>query len=100
MNLLAWNAGGGVAEHRNAEVDVQILGIAGRGVITAEEVDYPLQTGQVLIIPKGTRRAIRGTSDRFAYLTCHRRRSGQWPDGVPRPHAAMSPSVEGRPSPL
>jgi quercetin dioxygenase-like cupin family protein len=100
VNLLAWNTGDGVAEHRNAEVDVLIVCIEGRGIITVEDVDYPLQTGQVLIIPKGMRRAIRGTSDRFAYLTCHRRRSGLWPDGVPRPHAASSPSVEGRPATL
>ncbi|HZS86980.1 MAG TPA: cupin domain-containing protein [Chloroflexota bacterium] len=99
VNLLAWNAGDGVAEHTNAEVDVLIVGIEGHGVITVEGVSHPLRAGQVLIIPMGTRRAIQGTSDCFAYLTCHRRRGGLWPEGAPRSRPMSSPSDEGLTTP-
>ncbi len=88
VNLLAWN-----------EVDVLIVGIEGHGVITVEGVSHPLRAGQVLIIPMGTRRAIQGTSDCFAYLTCHRRRGGLWPEGAPRSRPMSSPSDEGLTTP-
>jgi mannose-6-phosphate isomerase-like protein (cupin superfamily) len=98
VNLLAWVAGDGVAEHINTEVDVLIVGIEGEGVITVEGANHTLQAGQVLVIPKGARRTIQGTSERFAYLTCHRRRAGLWPAGVPRPGSAASLPNDGRPA--
>jgi len=88
-NLLVFDAGGGVPAHVNAEVDVLLVGIAGAGVVEVEGTAHPLRAGQALVIPKGTRRAIRSAGGRFAYLTCHRRRAGLWPHGVPR-------SEEGR----
>ena len=83
-NLLVWDDGEGVSEHVNGEVDVLIVGIAGIGVVSVNDVEHPLRAGQAIVVPKGTRRAIRASGSRFAYLTCHRRRAGLWPEGVPR----------------
>ena len=83
VNLLVWGADEGVVEHVNSEVDVLLVGIAGDGFVEVDGTAHPLRSGQALIIPKGTRRAIRSARGRFAYLTCHRRRAGLWPHRMP-----------------
>lgn len=52
-----------------------LIGIDGTGVIKVDGRRYPVQAGQAMLIPKGSRRAIQCSDDRFAYLTCHRRRT-------------------------
>jgi quercetin dioxygenase-like cupin family protein len=79
LNLLVFASGEGVAEHVNAEVDVLLIGIAGTGAVTIDGTRQILSPGHAMVIPKGTNRGIRSTSDPFAYLTCHRRRGGLWP---------------------
>ena len=74
VNLLAFGSEEGVQEHVNREVDVLLVGVAGEGTITIDGASHPLAAGALLLIPKGTRRAIRATSERFVYLSCHRRR--------------------------
>jgi quercetin dioxygenase-like cupin family protein len=85
LNLLVFDDGGGVAEHANDEVEVLVVGVAGEGAVEIDGQREPLGAGQAVVIPKGARRAIRSAGGRFAYLTCHRRRGGLWPAGVPRP---------------
>lgn len=84
VNLIVLAAGGDIPEHTNAEVDVLLIGIDGEGAVEVEREPGSMRAGQAMIIPKGTRRSIRCTTDRFAYLSCHRDRGGLWPDGVPR----------------
>ncbi len=79
VNLLTFGAGDGVAEHVTTEVDVLLVGIAGEGVVEVDGVAQALAVGHALVIPKGSRRAIRGIDHDFADLSCHRRRSGLRP---------------------
>lgn len=79
VNLLHFDAGQGVPSHRNDEVDVLIVGIAGEGVLEIDGVGQPLHPGDACIIPKGALRSIRSGGSSVAYLTCHRRRTGLWP---------------------
>ena len=79
LNLLRFTAGDGVPEHVNAEVDVVGLVIAGTGVVEIDGRAEAVRSGCLFFMPKGARRAIRATSDDFAYLTCHRRRAGLMP---------------------
>lgn len=81
-NLLVFDDGDGVGEHVNGEVEVLLVGVLGEGEVAMDGHRHRLAAGQALVIPKGTRRAIRSTGARFAYLTCHRRRGGLWPGGV------------------
>jgi mannose-6-phosphate isomerase-like protein (cupin superfamily) len=83
VNLLVFTSGDGVAEHVNAEVDVLLVGIAGTGAVTIDGTRQILSPGIAMVIPKGTSRSIRSMSDSFAYLTCHRRRTGLWPGRKP-----------------
>ncbi len=78
-NLLLFPAGDGVAEHVNEEVDVLLVGVAGEGIVALAGDRDVLRAGSALVVPKGARRGTRAVSDRFAYLTCHRRRGGLLP---------------------
>ena len=77
--LLVWDGDAGVPAHVNAEVDVLLVGISGTGIVEVEGQAHELRAGQSIVVPKGTRRAIRSAGGRFAYLSCHRRRGGLWP---------------------
>ena len=79
VNLLVFGRDGGVEAHVNNDVDVLIVALSGDGILGIEGSFRPLRAGQAVVIPKGSSRSIRGASDRFAYLTCHRRRAGLWP---------------------
>lgn len=87
-NLLVFDAGAGVGEHVNAEVEVLVLGVDGRTVVTIDERRQTLTPGQVVVIPRGARRAIQCEGGRCAYLTCHGPRAALWPRGEPRPGPA------------
>ncbi len=84
LNLMVLGPDGTVAAHINSEVDVLLVGIEGQGVVEVQGRTHSLASGQALVIPKGESRSIRSDSERFAYLTCHRRRAGLWPQGIPR----------------
>jgi quercetin dioxygenase-like cupin family protein len=79
VNLLVFTPGDGVGEHVNAEVDVLMIGISGSGTLTIDGMERSFHTGDAVLIPKGARRGTRAGDEPFAYLTCHRRRSGLWP---------------------
>jgi quercetin dioxygenase-like cupin family protein len=83
VNLLVFTSGEGVAEHVNAEVDVLLIGVAGTGAVTIDGTRQILSAGHAMVIPKGARRSTKGMSASFAYLTCHRRRTGLWPGRKP-----------------
>ena len=79
VNLLTFSEGEGVDEHVNSDVDVLMIGIAGVGIITVEGEPRSIREGHLLLVPKGARRSTRALSNRFTYLTSHRRRPGLWP---------------------
>jgi len=79
INLISCTAGQGVSRHVNMEVDVLMIGIDGDGSVELDGQWYVLRSGQAVVIPKGAKRATRCDGDHFAYLTCHRNRSGLWP---------------------
>ena len=79
LNLLNFSEGEGVQEHVNREVDVLLIGVAGAGIVTVDGEPRPIREGMLLLVPKGARRSTRALSERFAYLTCHRKRAGLWP---------------------
>ena len=85
INLMVLSANSDVAEHINNEVDVLIVGIDGGGIVAVDGQEVTIAAGRLVIVPKGARRAMRPSGERFAYLTCHRRRIGLWPTGTRNP---------------
>jgi quercetin dioxygenase-like cupin family protein len=69
-----FDAGGGVGEHVNEELDVVFVGVAGSGFVRVEEEEHALSAGTLVFAPRGARRSTLASSDGFAYLTVHRRR--------------------------
>jgi len=79
VNLISCMSREGVGAHVNEEVEVLIVGVDGDGSVEVDGHWHTLGSGQLVVIPKGARRATRCDGDRFIYLTCHRSRSGLWP---------------------
>jgi len=73
-NLVRFEAGRGVGEHVNDEVDVVFVGVSGSGLIEVGGREHTLEAGKLVFIPKGARRSTRGVSEDFTYLTVHGRR--------------------------
>ncbi len=73
-NLVRFEAGDGVGEHVNDEVDVIIVGISGSGFVEVDGREHPVSNGTITFVPKGARRSTRSVSGDFAYLSVHRRR--------------------------
>lgn len=77
--LLSWGARHRIAEHRNSEVDVILIGVEGEGIVTIDGEPHPVSAGVALLIPKGSSRALESTSERWSYLSVHQRRRGLMP---------------------
>ena len=73
-NLVRFDAGGGVEEHVNDEVEVLFVGVAGSGTVRVDGEEHALSAGKLVFVPRGARRSTGASSDGFAYLTVHRRR--------------------------
>ena len=84
-NLVRLDAGESVGGHVNGDLDVLLVGLLGEGTVEIDGRWHRVAAGQLLVIPKGTARAIEAGDSGFAYLTCHRRRPGLWPENRARP---------------
>jgi quercetin dioxygenase-like cupin family protein len=84
-NFVLFEAGEGVAEHVNDEVEVLVVALVGAGFVEVDGQRHDLAPGMVIAIPAGARRAIGSAGEQFGYLTCHRRRAWLWPRGLSRP---------------
>jgi uncharacterized cupin superfamily protein len=75
--LLAWPAGHEVAEHRNDELDVLVVVLAGDGTAVVDGREHALAAGTALLVAKGSARLIRAGAGGVRYLSVHRRRALQ-----------------------
>ena len=77
--LVAWPLGHIIPPHVNEEVDVVMVVFAGKGGAVVNKVEFDLQPGSILVIPKGVERSIISRSNDFRYLNVHARRKGLMP---------------------
>jgi quercetin dioxygenase-like cupin family protein len=73
-NLVRFDAGGGVREHVNEEVDVLFVGVAGSGIVRVDGEEHVLSAGRLVFASRGARLSTCTSSDGFAYLAVHRQR--------------------------
>ena len=74
-NLVRLSPGGGVGEHRNDEVDVLVVVLAGGGAVTVDGREVALAADRIVAVPRGAVRSIRaGDDEGMLYLTVHRQR--------------------------
>ena len=75
-NVVALQAGDAVAEHVNHDVDVLVVGVAGRGAVTVDGLPLALDGSTIVHVPKGAARSIASAGpDRLVFLTIHRART-------------------------
>jgi quercetin dioxygenase-like cupin family protein len=79
VNLIRLSGGAGIEAHINAELDVTIVVVQGQGRLTLDGTERQLDAGDIVVIPRGVRRAIASAGGVFAYVTCHRRRAALMP---------------------
>lgn len=73
-NLIRLPAGEQIAPHLGAEVDVLVHVVSGSGTLSTDEGEQPLRAGDLLFLPRRSRRAYYAGEDGLEYLTVHRRR--------------------------
>ena len=74
-NLIRLGLGDRIQPHRNDEVEVLMVVVAGRGELTLDGQVHPLAPTALVHVPKGTVRAVAAVDGPLAYLSVHRRRS-------------------------
>jgi quercetin dioxygenase-like cupin family protein len=72
---LVWPAGKQIAEHI-ADRDVVYVVLGGTLTLTVDDLGHELSAGDVLIVEKGTSRALVAGNEGVEYVTAHRRRGG------------------------
>src|SRR5690606_21515316 len=73
-NLVRLESGAEMAAHRNDEVDVLVVVLAGSGHLVSDTTTVALSAGVVAHVAKGTTRSLHAGDDGLTYLTVHRRR--------------------------
>lgn len=81
VNLVHLEPGSGIGNHRNRDVDVVLIVVAGSGEVRCDGIDHALVDHVLAVIPKGVERSIRSGPDGLSYLTVHGRRA---PLGIAR----------------
>jgi quercetin dioxygenase-like cupin family protein len=62
--------------HREPDVDVLLLALAGHGTVHTDEGPLALVPHALLWLPRGSQRALEAGPDGLAYLTAHQKRAG------------------------
>src|SRR5690606_20089044 len=75
-NVVRIPPGQRVDTHREPDLDVLLLVLAGSGTLTAPDGTHPLRQGSLTWLPHGSPRALAADADGLTYLTVHRRRPG------------------------
>jgi quercetin dioxygenase-like cupin family protein len=73
-NLVRLDRGDRIQPHRNDEVEVLVVVVAGRGELTLDGQVHHLAPMVLAHLPKGTVRAVEAVDGPLAYLSVHRRR--------------------------
>ncbi|MFJ3981710.1 cupin domain-containing protein [Streptomyces fungicidicus] len=75
-NVVRVPPGHRVGTHREPELDVLLLVLAGDGTLTAPDGPHTLAAGALTWLPHGSTRSLAAGPDGLTYLTVHRRRPG------------------------
>lgn len=86
--FVSWQGGKGVSPHMNAEVDVLMIVMEGKGQVLVDNTVTELEPGRVVLVPKGRERSVVAGDQGLAYLNVHKRRKRLMPGDLaarPRP---------------
>ena len=74
--VLEWPPGEGPPEHVNESRDVALAVLGGSGELELDGERRRLAAGEVVVLPKGSRRRVAAGPDGIRYATVHLRRGG------------------------
>jgi methenyltetrahydrofolate cyclohydrolase len=77
--LLGWPAGAGVPEHRNTERDVLVVVLDGSAELVLDGIEHRLRAHQLVLLPRGSSRALTAGPLGVRYLPIHLRREPMLP---------------------
>ncbi|MFI8193316.1 cupin domain-containing protein [Streptomyces sp. NPDC085946] len=84
-NLVRVPPHGHIGTHREPDLDVLLLVVAGDGTLGSAPGPQRLTPGSLVWLPHGSARSLTAGEDGLSYVTVHRRRAGLWigtrPDG-------------------
>lgn len=75
-NLIHLPAGQRVDTHRERDLDVVLVVVAGGGIADTPDGEQTLADGNIVWLPHGSTRSITAGNNGLSYLTVHRRRPG------------------------
>ncbi|MEU5523333.1 AraC family ligand binding domain-containing protein [Streptomyces sp. NPDC047860] len=75
-NVVHLPPGHRVDTHREPDLDVLLLVLAGHGTLTAPDGPHALTAGTLTWLPHGSTRSLAAGTEGLTYLTVHRRRPG------------------------
>ncbi|MFD6325759.1 cupin domain-containing protein [Streptomyces sp. NPDC058442] len=75
-NVVRIPPGRRVDTHREPDLDVLLLVLAGEGSLTAPDGTRPLRAGTLIWLPHGSTRSLAADDEGLTCLTVHRRRPG------------------------
>ena len=75
-NLIVLPPGGAIDSHAGPELDVLLHVVDGTGALVTELGEVPIAAGDVVWLPRRSRRAFRAGDAGLRYLTVHQRRRG------------------------
>ncbi|MEZ5211055.1 DUF2249 domain-containing protein [Gordonia sp. (in: high G+C Gram-positive bacteria)] len=73
-NLITLAPGGSIGDHAGAEVDVLVYVLSGGGTVGTENGPIEVLLGDILWLPKRSRRSFTAGNDGLSYLTVHTHR--------------------------
>ena len=70
-NLVVLGPGGRIDEHCNSSVDVLLVVLGGSGQMTVDTVLVPLALHSLVLVPRGSTRALTAGTEGIRYLSSH-----------------------------
>jgi quercetin dioxygenase-like cupin family protein len=70
-NLVVLGPGGSIGAHRNDELDVLLVTLAGSGTVTVDGAAVEVTATTAVLAPRGAERAIAAGPEGLRYLTIH-----------------------------
>jgi len=75
-NVISLPPGSSIAPHVGADLDVLVLVLAGDGALVSDRGEEAVRAGQLLWLPRRSRRGFRPGPAGLRYVTVHQRRTG------------------------
>lgn len=79
MNLLVLRSGESIGKHINQLLDIVVTCLRGSGTIHINDGSIQVESGSIVLIPRGSNREIVAGEEGIIYTTVHRKRGGIMP---------------------